>query len=633
MPLPDRLSQLDPAKDPASRGQRPFLLTLRDHGAVGDGTADDTDAINRSLRSGAVVVVPQGRYRLSSEVRVARDSALIFLGGQLVVGAGGSLVLDGRVWGSSPGCIALAGGMVTGSPQNGTIEVDWFGPDTTGAAACDEAIATALRLAVSPRPPRGARRLRFGPGTYRVTRNSILLPAAAPGGQIVGLTIEGAGAESTTMVLAPEQSGPHHFFANARDEVRARSWTIRDIGFEGEKSSPNLAAVNGFLFGRDYDFSYQRVTVRVPGTVWQVVGTQLGSEHRFSNCFLSGYRVVLLDNAQAVNTQFTATDAWSYGPLLDIRNGGLITWLGGSIALLGKDPSNAFLRAEESGFPGYSGNSRFVSVNVEIHNPMAKVIDFQGAYGQFRGRFEGCKFWPAVGESRVMFEFRRGNHIVFRDCTFDSKSLVNIAGNVPTVLKKLPAHALIGFESCTGISRAQISYSGALTPNDGIARVYSRGSSYELMSTLFEGETVARDFDLNWRDGAAAAIAPFAVPRKVFHLARVVTPSAKVLGGSGPLTFTLPEGAVLVAIYLRKSGDARGGQVVRLVAAGQNAPKPLLTSEWQPMDRDLEARAVYDPLSGPVLTGGQQRISCGLEIQGGAGFTGSAKVECVVEYV
>jgi len=51
------------------------------------------------------------------------------------------------------------------------------------------------------------------------------------------------------------------------------------------------------------------------------------------------------------------------------------------------------------------------------------------------------------------------------------------------------------------------------------------------------------------------------------------------------------------------------------------------------MDRDLEARAVYDPLSGPVLTGGQQRISCGLEIQGGAGFTGSAKVECVVEYI
>jgi hypothetical protein len=233
-----------------------------------------------------------------------------------------------------------------------------------------------------------------------------------------------------------------------------------------------------------------------------------------------------------------------------------------------------------------------------------------------------------------MFEFRRGNHIVFRDCTFDSKSLVNIAGAASTRLQKLPAHALIGFESCTGISRAQISYSGALTPQDGIARVYSHGSSYELMSTLFEAEPVARDFDLNWRDGAASAATAFATPRKTFHLARVVAPSAKVQGGSGAMTFVLPEGAMLTAIYLRKSGTSAGaGHSVRLVAAGQSASKPLVASDWQPMDREIEARAVYDPLSGPVLTGGQQRISCGLESREGSSLGLSAKIECVVEYI
>jgi hypothetical protein len=607
---------------------------VKDFGAVGDGIADDTNAINQGLRSAGSLVLSRGRYRVASEVRVPRGSLLVFLGGELLIGAGAKLVLDGLVWAPSIACMRLAGGVITGSPQNGEIEVDWFGADATGAAPSDEAISTAFALAISPRPPRGARKLRFGPGTYRITRNSILMPAGTTGQPIVGLTIEGAGAESTALVLAPAEKGPHYFFANTRDEIRARAWTFRDIGFEADK---NATAVNGFLFGKDYDFCYQRVTVRVPGTVWHGAGTQLGSEHRFSNCFLSGHRVLLLDNLQAVNTQFTATDAWATGPLLDVCNGGLVTWLGGSIALLGNDPSNTFLRIEEKGFPGFSGNARFVSVNIEVYNPNAKLVDCQGAYSQFRGRFEGCKFWPVVaGPQRTMFQFRRGNHVVFRDCTFDAKSLFNIAGAALSIVPpKPPAHALIGFESCTGISRAQISYSGGLTAHDGVARIYSRGSTYELMSSHAAGEVVARDFDLNWRDGAAGAVSAFTAPRKLFHLARTVNPSREVRASSGAMTFSLPEGALVVAIYLRKaSGEAGDARMVRLWAIAENAAKPLLESEWRPMSMEFDARAIFDPLSGPTLAGGHQRISCGLER--GEGFTvlsGSAKLECVVEYI
>ena len=607
----------------------------RDFGAVGDGVADDTAAINRGLRAATVLLVPRGRYRFAAQVHVPPGSALMFLGGDFLLSTGASLVVDGYIIAPPLACIRLAGGSIGGSPQNAIIEVDWFGPDKTGANACDEAIAAALSLAIAPRVPRGARQLRFGAGTYRVSRNSIFLPAGRDPAIIVGLTIQGAGAESTALALAPSQKGPHYFFANERDEIRARAWTIRDIGFEADKSSTNASSVNGFLFGRDYDFSYQRVAVRVPGTVWQVAGTQLGSEHRFSNCFLSGTRVVLLDNLQAVNTQFTATDAWSTGPLLDVRNGGLITWLGGSIALLGNDSSNTFLRTEERGFPGYSGNAKFVSVNVEIHNPQAKVIDFQGAYGQFRGRFDGCKFWPAVGEPRVMFQFRRGNHIVFRDCTFDPKSLFDIGGPAQARLQpKMPAHALIGFESCTGISRAQVSYSGALAANDGIARVYSRGSTFELMSALAEGEPVARDFDLNWRGVSGTAVIAHTISRKLFHLSKAVGVSPKIRPGNAALTFALPEGATLTGIHLRKLAGGGGDRRVRLVAIAEGSTTPFLVSEWTPISRELEARSSFDLLSGPVLSGGQQRIACGLEAESGFAVpTGSALVECVVEYV
>ncbi len=581
------------------------------------------------------MIVPPGRYRLTSRVHISRGAVLFFLGGEFVLATGATLIVEGHVCAPPVPIIRLAGGAVSGSPQNAAIDVDWFGADTTGSIPCDEAIASALRLAISPRPPRGARQLRFGPGTYRVTRNSIFMPGAAPE-PVVGLSICGAGAETTAIVLSPAEKGAHYFFANPRDVICARTWSIRDISLEADTSSPFASAVNGFLFGRDYNFSYQNVQVRVPGTVWHVAGTQLGSEHRFINCFLSGHRVVLLDNQQAVNTQFTATDAWATGPLLDVRRGGLISWIGGSIALLGKDPAGSFLRTEEQGFAGYGGNSNFVSINIEIYNPAAKLIDCQGAHGQFRGRFESCKFWPAMGERRVMFQFRRGNHVVFRDCTFDAKSLFDIGGLPPSFLQpKAPAHAVIGFESCTGISRDQVTYSGALTADDGIARVYSRGSTFEVMPAQFEGERIARDFDLNWRDGAGTTATVMVATRKLVHVAKAVSASRKPHAGVGSMTLTLPHGATLLGIHLRKSAaDSADPHKVRLVAWVENVTTPLLVSEWAAMSAELQARVSFDLLTGPILTGARQRLSCAIEADDYPGiWSGAAKVECIVEYI
>src|SRR5258708_18261587 len=352
---PDAQAAEGDANIQALHAMRLSIATPKDFGAVGDGAADHTDAVIRALRTGNVLIVPPGRYRLTSRVHISRGAVLFFLGGEFVLATGATLIVEGHVCAPPVPIIRLAGGAVSGSPQNAAIDVDWFGADTTGSIPCDEAIASALRLAISPRPPRGARQLRFGPGTYRVTRNSIFMPGAAPE-PVVGLSICGAGAETTAIVLSPAEEGAHYFFATPRDVICARTWSIRDISLEADTSSPFASAVNGFLFGRDYNFSYQNVQVRVPGTVWHVAGTHLGSKHRFINCFLSGHRVVLLDNQQAVNTQCPATASSATGPLLDVRRGGLISWIGGSIALLGKDPAGSFLRTEEQGFAGSRGD-------------------------------------------------------------------------------------------------------------------------------------------------------------------------------------------------------------------------------------------------------------------------------------
>src|SRR5579871_2650540 len=53
---------------------KPASGNVRDHGAVGDGTADDTAAVQRAVESGAgVVTFPKGVYKLTRTVTVDLD--------------------------------------------------------------------------------------------------------------------------------------------------------------------------------------------------------------------------------------------------------------------------------------------------------------------------------------------------------------------------------------------------------------------------------------------------------------------------------------------------------------------------------------------------------------------------------
>lgn len=53
------------------RNKRPFVVSVKDFGAIGDGFADDTPAFKAAARSKAVIIkVPPGRFQIEGDVNV-----------------------------------------------------------------------------------------------------------------------------------------------------------------------------------------------------------------------------------------------------------------------------------------------------------------------------------------------------------------------------------------------------------------------------------------------------------------------------------------------------------------------------------------------------------------------------------
>lgn len=60
------------------------ITTVKDYGAVGDGVADDTTAVQTALSANGIVQVPAGRYRVTSQIQAPAGSGLIGEGTILV---------------------------------------------------------------------------------------------------------------------------------------------------------------------------------------------------------------------------------------------------------------------------------------------------------------------------------------------------------------------------------------------------------------------------------------------------------------------------------------------------------------------------------------------------------------------
>lgn len=89
--LVDRAAALTAGAAPSSEGQRRDFVNVRDYGAVGDGTSDDTRFLQAALDSGASsIVLPQGQYRtgaltIPSGVEFSGTGTLLLVNGGLTL--------------------------------------------------------------------------------------------------------------------------------------------------------------------------------------------------------------------------------------------------------------------------------------------------------------------------------------------------------------------------------------------------------------------------------------------------------------------------------------------------------------------------------------------------------------------
>jgi hypothetical protein len=113
------------------------LIDVRDYGAVGDGTTDDTAAIQAAIDDlqqtgdGGIVYIPPGRYKLTSSLTITWPNATTEDSGNVVVlrgaGSGVTILLDYRTSVSTGGCVSYDFSIYTESEINSRYLLTWIG--------------------------------------------------------------------------------------------------------------------------------------------------------------------------------------------------------------------------------------------------------------------------------------------------------------------------------------------------------------------------------------------------------------------------------------------------------------------------------------------------------------------------
>ena len=71
---------------------------VKECGAIGDGTADDTEAFKKAAAIGGLIIVPQGKYRIKQTISLKSNTILTGCGGSVILIDGASPVM--QVWSS-----------------------------------------------------------------------------------------------------------------------------------------------------------------------------------------------------------------------------------------------------------------------------------------------------------------------------------------------------------------------------------------------------------------------------------------------------------------------------------------------------------------------------------------------------
>jgi len=133
------------AKDTWAQTQSSTVATVRNFGAIGNGTTDDTAAFNAAGAAG-VGAVPPGTYLIATTTNMAFQ--LDFLpGASLIVPAGVTLTLSGGVTANETQAIFNVAGTLNGLSR---ASVRWFGATGNGATDDTAAIQGTVNALSSP---------------------------------------------------------------------------------------------------------------------------------------------------------------------------------------------------------------------------------------------------------------------------------------------------------------------------------------------------------------------------------------------------------------------------------------------------------------------------------------------------
>lgn len=133
-----------------------YYINVKEFGAVGNGTTDDSDSIINALAStlSNTVVLPEGIYRINKNVTIPSNKKLIFASGAMLKPANGVTITINSTWEANPNHQIFdlsLNGVIGGDFKISEIYPEWLGAKGDGVTDDAKAFNDAMTLCAKKR--------------------------------------------------------------------------------------------------------------------------------------------------------------------------------------------------------------------------------------------------------------------------------------------------------------------------------------------------------------------------------------------------------------------------------------------------------------------------------------------------
>ena len=164
-----------------------YMIDVRDHGAIGDGTTNDTVAILEAIATATngTLLFPPGTYLISTNLMIDDIDVVFMKGAQLTSSAPVTITITGSL---NAGLYRIFGGRVTANLARGSclyVLPQWWGAksNTNSTAAFNKAMKAAHKIGM----------VRIPAGTYIITSPLKNWPVGGFASMQSGITLQGNG--------------------------------------------------------------------------------------------------------------------------------------------------------------------------------------------------------------------------------------------------------------------------------------------------------------------------------------------------------------------------------------------------------------------------------------------------------